>query len=87
MEMIFPVAELFQVFGDMFGKQDVLGIAAIHHPLGDVDAGAGDVRPSTDIDHPADRAAMYAHAQLQLGMPLVARLISRAHSTGASGRV
>ena len=26
-QMLFPVAELFQVFGDVFRKQDVLGIA------------------------------------------------------------
>ena len=34
---------LFQIFGHMFGKQDVPGIAAIHHPLRHVDSGAGDV--------------------------------------------
>ena len=28
-----PMPMLLQIFGDMFGKQNVPGIAAIHHPL------------------------------------------------------
>ena len=49
-------------------KQDVLGIATIHHPLGNVNAGAGDVGPTAYIHYPAHRAAVHAHAQLELGM-------------------
>ena len=67
-QMLFPMAELFQIFRDMLGKQDVLGIATIHHSLGNVDAGAGDVGTSTHIDHSANRAAVHPHAQLELGM-------------------
>ena len=49
-QMLFPVAELFQIFGDALGKENVPGIATIHHSLGDVDAGAGDVGSSAHID-------------------------------------
>jgi len=51
-QMFVPVAKLFQVFRDVFGKQDVLGVPAIHHPLGNVDAGAGDVGASAHIHPP-----------------------------------
>ena len=34
---------LGQVFGHALRKKNMPGIPAIHHPLGDVDAGAGDV--------------------------------------------
>jgi hypothetical protein len=75
MQMLFPMAQLFQVFRYMPRKQDVLGIATIHHPLRNVDAGAGYVRrPLTST--PAHRAAVHAHAQLELRCSLAARLIS-----------
>ena len=67
-QMLFPMAKLFQVFRHMLRKENVLGIATIHHPLGNVDSGAGNVRASTHIHHAADRAAVHAHAQLELGM-------------------
>jgi hypothetical protein len=38
-----PLRVMFQVVGDAFGNKDVPGIAAIHHPLGDVDASPGNV--------------------------------------------
>ena len=38
-----PLRVVLQVVGDTFGNKDVSGIAAIHHPLRDVDAGAGDI--------------------------------------------
>ena len=67
-QMLFPVAELFQVFGDVLGEQDVAGIATIHHPLGNVDSGAGDVGASAYIHDSAHRAAVHTHAQLEFGM-------------------
>ena len=48
----------------MFGKQNVAGIAAIHHSLGHVDAGARNVCPIVDISKKIDRPAMDSHAQL-----------------------
>ena len=66
--MLFPVAELFQVFSDVLGKQDVLGITTIHHSLGDVDAGTGNVGPTAHIYYPAYRPAVHAHTQPELRM-------------------
>ena len=45
-------------------------ITAIHHPLGNVDSGAGNVRPTAHIHDPADRAAVHSHAQLEFRMLL-----------------
>ena len=67
-QMLVPMPELFEVFGDVPGKQDVLGVATIHHPLGNVDAGAGNVGATTYVYHAANRAAVHAHAQFELGM-------------------
>ncbi|HEX8077649.1 MAG TPA: hypothetical protein VF511_07530 [Chthoniobacterales bacterium] len=39
------------------------GVAAIHHPLRDVDAAAREISPVVDVDDFADRSAMNAHAQ------------------------
>ena len=36
----------------MLGKKNVPGIAAIHHPLRDVDPGAGEIGPLVHIDDP-----------------------------------
>src|SRR5438874_6902797 len=36
--------------GDTLREQDVTGIAAIHHPLRDVNSRAGDIRPLVHID-------------------------------------
>ena len=44
------------------------GIAAIHDPLRDVDAGAGDVRLPVQIGHFVDRSAVNSHADRKFGM-------------------
>ena len=79
--------EFFEVFGHMPGKEDVPGVAAIHHPLGHIDSGAGDVGSLVHIDHPANGSAVNAHPKLQCGCSFSARLISKAHCAGASGLV
>ena len=38
-----PTPIFSKVFGDALWKKDVSGVAAIHHPLRDVDAGPGDM--------------------------------------------
>ena len=63
-----PLFVLFEIFSDMFGKQNVPGIAAIHHPLRDVKPGARKIRAIIHIDHAADWSAMDSHAQLQARM-------------------
>ena len=40
-----PTGVFLQVLSHMLGEEDVPGIAAIHHPLRHVDAGARHVRP------------------------------------------
>ena len=52
----------------MLRKQDVPGIAAIHHPLRDVDASAGNVGLFVQISDFIDRAAVNAHPHLKFGM-------------------
>ena len=36
-----PLVVFFQIFGHMFGEQDVPGVTAIHHPLRHVQTGSG----------------------------------------------
>src|SRR2546428_2557099 len=66
----FPVTKLFQVFGNMLGKQNVTGVTTIHHTLRDVNASAGNVGSSAYINDAADGAAVHAHAQAELRMRL-----------------
>ena len=58
---------LGEIFGDAFRKKNVSGIPAIHHALGDVDAGAGDVRSVVHIGHSADRSAVDPHPHFKIG--------------------
>src|SRR5436190_14812092 len=56
-----PLRVLLQVLGDMFRKQNVSGIAAIHYSLRDIDAGAGDVRLLVQIADLVNRTAVNPH--------------------------
>ena len=58
-----PEPGLSQIFGHALGEKDVAGVAAIHHPLGDVNSGAGYVRSVVHILNLLDRTAVDAHAQ------------------------
>jgi hypothetical protein len=58
-----PTVVLFQVFGHMFGDEDVTGITTIHHPLGHVDSGTGDVLALVHIDHFVNRTVVNSHPQ------------------------
>ena len=60
----------FEIFGDVFGDKNVSSVAAIHHSLRHVDAGAGEVGATIHIYHPADRPAVHAHSNLQAWMCL-----------------
>ena len=68
MQMGLPMLILLQILGDMFRKQNVSGISAVHHPLRHVNSGAGNVRPFVDINDTADRPAVHTHSQWQIGM-------------------
>src|SRR2546430_1592994 len=57
-----PLWIMLQVIGDTFGEKNVAGIAAIHHALGDIDAGAGDVRLFVQVSDVIDRSAVDSHS-------------------------
>src|SRR5436190_16585900 len=60
------MAILFQILCHVLGDEDVAGIAAIHHPLRDVDSSSRNVCAATYVHYAADRSAMDPHAQFQL---------------------
>ena len=59
---------MLQVVDDTLGKQNVTGIATIHHPLRDVDPSSGDVCLRVKISDFIDRPAVNSHANPKLGM-------------------
>jgi hypothetical protein len=63
-----PPLVFFKILGDVFGEENVSGIAAIHHPLRHVNPGAGETGPFVYIDNPADWAAVDSHPKLQARM-------------------
>src|SRR6266851_9224997 len=65
-----PPRVLFQIIGDTFGKKNVSGVAAIHHPLRDVDSRPGDVRLFVEVGDFVDRPAMNPHSDSKLRMTL-----------------
>jgi len=54
----------------MLREQNVSGIAAVHDPLRDIDAGASHVRFSGCVDDSTHRSTVYAHSQLKFRMLL-----------------
>jgi hypothetical protein len=54
------------VFGDPLGKEDVACIAAIHHPLRNVNSCARNICSTIDIANFIDRPAVNSHPKLQL---------------------
>ena len=44
MQVRLPVRVFLQIFSDVLREQNVSGIAAVHDPLCDIDAGASHVR-------------------------------------------
>src|SRR5207247_3644765 len=65
-----PGAELSQIVSRQLRKENVTGLTAIHHPLCNVNAGAGDIDLVVDIHHPADGPTMNSHANGEPGMLL-----------------
>ena len=70
MEIGAPARILLEVICHMLGKQDVSGVTAIHYPLRDVDARAGDVGVFVQITDLIDRAAVNAHPHPKFRMVL-----------------
>ena len=65
-----PLVVLLEVFRGMFRYQNVAGVTAIHDALGDVDAGAGNVRLLVQIGDFVYWTTVDAHADADLGMTL-----------------
>lgn len=82
-----PLRILFEVIRHMFRKQDVSGLAAIHHSLCDVDSSSGDVSPLVHIGHFVYRAAVNAHAHPQFRMSLQPLAQFQGTSDGRLGTV
>jgi hypothetical protein len=60
-----PPLVFFQIFGDVLGKKNVPGVATIHHPFGQVDSSAREIRPFVYIDHAANGSAVDSHPELE----------------------
>ena len=62
------------VFGEILrhplGKKDMARIAAIHHPLRQIDPRPRDIGPLVHVGHLTHRAAVNPHPDLNLGMLL-----------------
>ncbi len=67
-QMRTPLRVVLQITRDAFRKQNVPGIAAIHHSLGSVDAGACDVGLLIHISDLIDWSAVNPHANSKFGM-------------------
>ena len=63
-----PLPILLQIFRDMPGEKNVARITAIHDPLGDVDAGARNVRLFVQVRDFVDRTAVNSHPDVKFGM-------------------
>ena len=61
-----PLLVFFEVFSHVPGKENVPGVAAIHHPLCHVDPSAREISLIIYIRDRIDRAAMNTHAQFEL---------------------
>ncbi len=62
-----PLTILREIVRDPFGKQDVTGIAAIHHALGHIDSATRDVGALVHIQDFIHGTAVDAHSHLHLG--------------------
>ena len=65
MQARLPFAVLLKVLSRAFGKQNVAGIAAIHHTLRHVNAATREVGAAIHIDDLIYRAAMNAHPHIE----------------------
>src|SRR5438093_13405333 len=61
-----PLLVFFEVFGDVFGNQNVTGIAAIHYTLRNVDSRPGNIRSIVEVSTHVNRSAVDSHPKSQL---------------------
>src|SRR5437773_8172018 len=65
MEIWSPLRIRFEVIRNAPREQNVTGIAAVHHPLREVDSGAGKICPLVNIGNLIDGPAMDTHPNLK----------------------
>src|SRR5258708_30870293 len=63
-----PSSILLKVFGDSLRKQDMTGVATIHHALGEINPNPGRVDPIIYVGHRAHGPAVHAHSHPQTRM-------------------
>src|SRR5207244_12765538 len=61
-----PLFVFFDIFSDMLRKQNVTGIAAIHHPLRHIKSGTGKIGLTVHIDDTAHRSAVYSYSKFYI---------------------
>src|SRR5438067_13682402 len=57
---------MLEILRGVFRKQNVTSVAEIHHPLGEVDTSASNVRPLIQVSCPAHRTTVNTHAYLKV---------------------
>ena len=70
MKIRLPLVVLLEIFGGVLRHQNVTGVTAIHDALGDVNAGAGNIRLLVQVGDFVNRTTVDAHADPDLGMTL-----------------
>src|SRR5438270_11484569 len=60
-----PLLVFFQIFGDVFGEKNVVGVPATHYPFGHVDPSAREIGPFVYIHNPAGGSAVDSLPGLQ----------------------
>src|SRR6266480_4378585 len=85
MQVRLPLPVVLQVFRNALREKNVPRIAAIHHPLRDVNSSSSNIGSIVNVSNLVDRATVNANPQLQLPMFFNFLSISSAQRTGASG--
>src|SRR5437879_10228327 len=63
-----PSSILLKIFSDSLRKQNMTGIATIHHALGEITSNPRGVDPIIYVRHRAHRPAVHAHAHTKTWM-------------------
>ena len=61
MQVRLPLPVVLQVFRNALGEKNVPRIAAIHHPLRDVDSSSSNIGSIVNVSNLVDRATVNAH--------------------------
>ena len=70
MQIRLPLVVLLEIFGSVLRHENVTGVTAVHDALGDVDAGAGNVRLFVQIGDFVHGTTVDTHPDPDFGMIL-----------------